>query len=334
MHPAGHRPCSRWLACLVLVGVGCGQDLHPAGTGADGAGGEDVGRPADGAATADSGASSDAARVDAAGAAVDGGAGDGGTARCSGGAPVIVVACGNAFGPCTSEDEVTQMAQVVAGLGIPIVRHDWGGTKWPQARMQAWNHLRQIGCRRIIFAGRSAGAWVAAISAADAPADVPAVAGVVSFYGPLDTPTLWQRDQWGKTNSPRGPIKYMMPWGLPGCTNCNDPFPAGDAWYWNVNDENDPTNDPHMVEAAGASPYHYLDNTSPPLFLTQGSEDGIIGQYGGVSQARRMWRKLGGRTQDQLVECSGYPHGYGFNAPCTRTALRQWICDTLGLQGC
>jgi hypothetical protein len=248
--------------------------------------------------------------------------------------PLIIAACGNAFGACSSGDDAKQMANVVAGLGVQVVAYNWGGSKWQPQYNAALKKVEQLSCggkRKIMFSGRSAGGWLAAIVGTRSTSAANRVAGFISYYGPLDLPTLWQKDQWGKQNSPRGPIKYMMPWGLPGCTDCSDPFPQGDAWTWNVDDENDPSNHPKMTEAALASPYHYFNESSPPMFATQGTEDGIIGQYGGISQAERMYRKLGGRAQDRYVKCQGVAHGYAFNAGCAKAQLRQWICSTLGL---
>jgi len=126
----------------------------------------------------------------------------------------------------------------------------------------------------------------------------------------------------------------MMPWGIEGCTNCNMSFPEGDAWYWNTSDEKEARNHEKMRDLSLAGPFHFLHSQSPPLFLTQGSEDGIIGQYKGVSQTRRTYLKLGSRQQDTLLDCPTLPHGYGFDDACTRTALRNWICATLRIQPC
>ena len=160
------------------------------------------------------------------------------------------------------------------------------------------------------------------------------IAGVVSFYGPLDLSTLWQRDQLGKTTSPRGPLKFFMPWDLKGFTNCSDSFPAGGAWYYNVDDENDPRNDSHMLQLSEASPTYYANSSSSPHFLSQRAEDGMIGQYKSLSQASRMYTELGQRAKDRLIECPGRPDGYGFNDVCTVKVLRLWRCRTLQLSKC
>jgi hypothetical protein len=87
-----------------------------------------------------------------------------------------------------------------------------------------------------------------------------------------------------------------------------------------------------MIAASAGSPYTYFTNESVPIFASQGLQDGIIGQYGGVTQARRMIEKNGHRTQDMLVECPAYAHGYPFTSSCTSKALRQWLCGVFGLQ--
>jgi len=251
--------------------------------------------------------------------------------------PVIIVACGGGFGACTSAAEVTQMRAVLQGLDVEIVRLDWGGTKFEPAWQLAQQTVAKVKTtpdRKVLFAGRSAGGWLAAYSGARPRSNATAIDGSISLYGPLDLPTLWQNGQWGKLNSPRGPLLFMMPWGIPGCTNCNMSFPEGDSWFWNVNDEKDPKNHPKMADLNIAGPFHFLTSASSPFFVTQGSEDGIIGQYKGLSQSRRAFTKLGGRRQDQLVDCPGLPHGYGFDEPCIRAALRNWICATLRIQPC
>jgi len=249
------------------------------------------------------------------------------------------MACGAAWGHCSSDDPAAQMRNVVAGLDVLVSGITWGGTKYPAAidtglkdfEIVANNHPQS----KIFFAGQSAGAWLAAIVAVTPQNKLAQrLAGAISFYGPLDLPTLWQREQWGKINSPRGPIIYAMPgpspFGqLPGCDNCNDAYPAGDAWFWNVTNESDTKNDPHMTACSLASPYHYFTPDSPAMFITQGSEDGIIGQYHGVSQARRMYNKLHGRPQDFVLECPGLAHGYRFDSSCTESGLRAWINATL-----
>jgi len=247
---------------------------------------------------------------------------------------VIIVACGNAWGPCSSENPSKQMERVIAGLAIKVVGITWGGVKWEQAFTEGMAALQSVSraigpTGKIIFAGQSAGSWLSSIVAIKSHSSQ--MAGFISFYGPLDLPTLWQKNEWGKINSPRGPILYVMPWGIPGCDNCNDPFPRGDSWFWNISNPNDPRNEKHMIDANEASPYKFFNDASPAMYVTQGLEDGIIGQYRGVSQARRMYNKLNGRSQDVLIECPNYAHGYEFTSPCTSSSLRRFICTSFSL---
>eukprot|EP01121_Diplochlamys_sp_Union-15-3_P018657 TRINITY_DN6847_c0_g1_i2.p1 TRINITY_DN6847_c0_g1~~TRINITY_DN6847_c0_g1_i2.p1 ORF type:complete len:282 (-),score=25.76 TRINITY_DN6847_c0_g1_i2:22-867(-) len=252
---------------------------------------------------------------------------------------IIIVACGNAFGPCESKEPVLDMEKVVEGLGFSVVGVNWGGEKYTKELENAIAEFERVAQKhpnaRILYAGQSAGSWLAAMVALFPNNSMRhRINGVISFYGPLDLPTLWQRDQWGKINSPRGPILYMMPYPspfgeVPGCDDCNDLFPQGDNWFWNVTNPIDPKNDIHMIACNIASPYNYFDIQSPPIFFSQGLEDGIIGQYLGISQARRMYSKLGGRLTDYLQECPTYPHGYPYSSPCTAEPLRKWIISTL-----
>jgi len=254
--------------------------------------------------------------------------------ECCTDTPAIIVACGNAFGPCTSNGPVQQLQAVVKGLpSIEFYPVTWGGVKWNYSLATGVKYLEKVKCsatKPVLYAGQSAGAWLASLIGVLAPN---AVDGIISFYGPLDLPTLWQKDEWGKTNSPRGPILYAFPWGYPGCDNCNDPFPQGDSWFWNTTNEQDPRNYPLLNQAMVASAYHYFNASTPPTFATQGLDDGIIGQYGGVTQARRMLYKYGAlRAGDYLQEIPGYAHGYQFNDPATTQVLRNWIIQTLKLK--
>jgi acetyl esterase/lipase len=245
--------------------------------------------------------------------------------------PLVIVTCGNAFGRCSSAPEVGLMQAALAGFRVQVVAHNYAGGKYPAPREAMVSTLRsaQCGNRPIFVAGRSAGAWTAAIGGLVAQEQGLEVAGIVSYFGPLDLATLWQRGEWGKVNSPRGPINLLMPWGFPGCDNCNLIFPKGDAFYFDVNNDNDPRNNPLMMQALAASPIHYVNPNSPPLFLTQGTNDGIIGQYDGESQAERLYLRAGARPQDSLVICPGYAHGYNYAEPCTTAALRAWFNEAL-----
>ena len=98
-----------------------------------------------------------------------------------------------------------------------------------------------------------------------------------------------------------------------------------------MNDASDPKTDRHIKDLISEDPYSHVTAATPPFFMTQGTEDGIIGAYHGISQAERMFHRLGDRAQDQLLICPGYEHGFAFDAPCTITALRSWFVKTLGL---
>jgi len=242
---------------------------------------------------------------------------------------VIIVACGNAWGPCESASPSNQMRQVTKGLNIEVVPVTWGGVKWEKAYAEGHRVVKKVSERigptgKIMYAGQSAGAWLSSIVPTREEKKKYNFVGFISLYGPLDLPTLWQKNQWGKINSPRGPILYVMPWGIPGCDNCNDPFPEGDSWFWNTTNPEDPKNNARMKQANLASPYHYFKKDSPAFFAAQGLQDGIIGQYQGVTQARRMIDKLN-RTEDVLVECPTLAHGFPFTHPCVRDKLRDFI---------
>jgi len=244
---------------------------------------------------------------------------------------VIIFACGAAFQHCTNQSAANQMKQVVSGLPVTVVNLEWGGVKWEQAFNEGVRIAQQTRQRigpngKLIFSGQSAGAWLAAMVGTRTQF----VDAIVSFYAPLDLPTLWQKNQWGKQMSARGPIMFMMPWGV-SCPS-NNPFctyPAGDTWFWNTTNPNDPKNEAHMVQANNASPYSTFVSTSPPLYGAQGLEDGVIGQHNGVTQARRMINKLGNRRVDVLVECPGYAHAFSFNSPCTSNSLRNFIAKII-----
>jgi hypothetical protein len=234
----------------------------------------------------------------------------------------IVLVCGNAFGSCDSDGLVSEMSDVLQDDSVTLIPVTWGGVKWdtslssPNSQkvlepvLSAIQKARDQGARKVLVAGESAGAWAAALAGLIVPVD-----GIVSFYGPLDLPTLWQRSEWGKINSPRGPILLLMPWGYPGCDNCNNPFPTGDGpdYYYDVNNPNDPNNSPLMLQLLKASPYYYFSTSSPPVFATQGGQDGIVGRYNGESQADHFVSKVGVRLQDQVVLCPPLAHGYPFD---------------------
>ena len=60
---------------------------------------------------------------------------------------VIIVACGNAFGPCTSNSPVKQMQAIVAGLPVTVVGLTWGGKKWEGALAQGVSLLKSVAQR-------------------------------------------------------------------------------------------------------------------------------------------------------------------------------------------
>ncbi len=72
------------------------------------------------------------------------------------------------------------------------------GVKWNYSLATGMKYLHEVKCsaiRPVIFAGQSAGAWLASLVGVLFPH---AVDGIISLYGPLDIPTLWQKDEWGK----------------------------------------------------------------------------------------------------------------------------------------
>jgi hypothetical protein len=245
--------------------------------------------------------------------------------------PLVIVTCGNAFASCSSEDEVGLMEAALHGISVQVVAHNYAGGKYPAPVNAMIQTLRsaQCGNRPIILAGRSAGGWAAAMGGLIGANDGLNVAGIVSYFGPMDLATLWQQNEWGARTSPRGPINLLMPWGFPGCDNCNNPFPQGNAFYYNVNDPNDPENSPYMIQALHASPIYYLNAESPPMFLTQGTDDGIVGQYRGQPQASRMYYAAGARPEDKLVICFGFAHGYNYANKCDTVDFREWFVQTI-----